>query len=83
MELGFQYKELSLNSLALFISAKLYKVPTNYRIRTSDFILDVIYEEYKIPLLHEAKSVFLYNNSPYTHTNDFKTQRSGYQDICQ
>ena len=31
MEPGFQYKELSLNSLALFILAKLYKVPTNYQ----------------------------------------------------
>ena len=31
MEPGFQYKELSLSSLALFILAKLYKVPTNYQ----------------------------------------------------
>ena len=39
------------------------------KIGTSDFILDVIYEEYKIPLLHEPKSVFLNNKSSYTHTN--------------
>ena len=29
---------------------------------TSDLILDVIYGGYKIPLLHELKSVFLNNN---------------------
>jgi hypothetical protein len=39
------------------------------KIGTSDFILDVIYEGYKIPLLHESKSVFLKNNkSAYAHT---------------
>ena len=31
MEPWFQYKELSLSSLVLFILAKLYKVPTNYQ----------------------------------------------------
>ena len=36
---------------------------------TSDFILDIIYEGYKIPLLHEPKSVFLNDNkSAYAHT---------------
>jgi hypothetical protein len=36
---------------------------------TSDFILDIIYEGYKIPLLHEPKLVFLNNNkSAYAHT---------------
>ena len=39
------------------------------KIGTSDFILDVIYEGYKIPLLYESKSVFLNNNkSAYAHT---------------
>jgi hypothetical protein len=32
------------------------------KIGTSDFILDMIYEGYTIPLLHEPKSVFLNNN---------------------
>ena len=35
------------------------------KIGTSDFILDAIYEEYKIPVLHEPKSVFLNNKSSY------------------
>jgi hypothetical protein len=32
------------------------------KIGTSDFILNMIYEGYTIPLLHEPKSVFLNNN---------------------
>jgi hypothetical protein len=39
------------------------------KIGTSDFILDMIYEGYTIPLLHEPKSVFLNNNkSANVHT---------------
>jgi hypothetical protein len=38
------------------------------KIGTSDFILDMIYEGYAIPLLHEPKSVFLNNNKSKDNT---------------
>ena len=40
-------------------------------IGTSDFILDVIAEGYKIPLLHEPESVFLRNNKSALEHKDF------------